>query len=221
MKLGRIFRWSLVLIAICVAASFLNHADVKKSLGATVIGHLLGNFRDETAQTRFMSYATTITPLRRLELAKLNQIEVFDRSSQATVFWKNLGLPEVVVRATLPVEYRYYVELNDQWRVELKDHVLTVTAPALIAGTPSPDISELRYEVRKGSIFRSEASVAKALRLELTRRLAERSQDGLALVKETARGQVAALAKQWLTSESNDAQIVVKFADEGATLQTR
>ena len=114
-----------------------------------MVEHLMGNFRDETAQTRFMSYATKITPLSRLEVAKLEQIEVFDRTSDEMIFWKILSLPQVVVRATLPVEYRYYVEFAEPWQVELEDRVLTVTAPALKPGTPSPNISELRYEVRK------------------------------------------------------------------------
>ncbi|MGZ5278603.1 MAG: hypothetical protein ACXWC9_01595 [Pseudobdellovibrionaceae bacterium] len=147
-------------------------------------------------------------------MAKLNQMEVFERTSQAQIFWQRLNLPEVVVRATVPVEYRYYVEVNDKWQVKMENQVLTVIAPALFAGTPSPDISQLRFEVRKGSIFRNEKGVARALQNEITELLEKRANESLGLVRETARLQIQSLALQWLLSESKQAEIIVQFPDE-------
>lgn len=214
MQLARVF-WSFIgVLVIALLVAIGSGFAGKTSLGAALIAHLTKNFRDETAQTRFMSYATKITPLSRLEVAKLEQVEMFERTSDATVFWNYLKLPQVVVRATLPVEYRYYVEFTDRWNVELKDHVLTVMAPVLDAGTPSANISELQYDVRKGSLFRSETSVAEALRLELTSLLAKRAQENISLVRETARLQISEFATKWLSSESNHAKVVVRFADE-------
>ena len=221
MKPARIFLWLLLALVVSSLLFLALRVATKSSMGLSMVEHLMGNFRDETAQTRFMSYATKITPLSRLEVAKLEQIEVFDRTSDEMIFWKILSLPQVVVRATLPVEYRYYVEFAEPWQVELEDRVLTVTAPALKPGTPSPNISELRYEVRKGSLFRSEKSVEKALNLELTKLLEKRARDNVSLVKETARQQISEIAKNWLNSESKQVEVIVRFADEAAPLQAR
>lgn len=221
MQLARILRWSLAVLVIGSIAYIAGSIGNKKPIGVAVLDRLIESFREENAQTSFMSFVTTITPLSRLEVAKLEQLEVFDRASQETVFWKRFGLPQVVVRATLPVEYRYYVDIGKTWKVELVDRVMTVTVPSLEVGTPSPNISELRYEIRKGSIFRNEYTVANALKLELTSLLEKRAHDSTGLVKETARKQIGELAKKWLDSESKAAEVVVIFNDELPNLRAQ
>ncbi len=206
--------WSLGTFAILFIVIYAVGPSFKKSVETALVDKMVSSFTDETAQTRFMSYATTVTPLKRVELAKINQIEIFERSSQPQIFWKKLNLPEVVVRVTVPVEYRYYVDLNHEWKIELKEQALQIVAPALFAGTPSPDISKLNFEVRKGSIFRNESKVEAALQSELTGLLEKRAKDSSILVRETARQQISSLAEQWLKSEMKQAQISVRFADE-------
>ncbi len=206
--------WPIGIIAVVFIAVYTLGPSFKKSVETALVHKIVAGFSDETAQTRFMSYATTVTPLKRVELAKINQIEVFERSSQPQLFWKRLNLPEVVVRVTVPVEYRYYVDLNHKWKIELKEQSLQIVAPALFAGTPSPNISKLNFEVRKGSIFRNEAKVEAALQSELTGLLENRAKDSSALVRETARLQISSLAEQWLKSETKQAQISVRFAAE-------
>ena len=214
MRINPKILWPLGILAILFIAIYAVRPSFKKSVETALVGKIVTGFSDETAQTRFMSYATIVTPLKRVELAKINQIEIFERSSQPQLFWKRLNLPEVVVRVTVPVEYRYYVDLNQEWKIELNEQTLTVTAPALFAGTPSPDISKLNFEVRKGSIFRNEAKVEAALHSELTGLLEKRAKDSTVLVRETARQQISSLAEQWLKSETKQAQISVRFADE-------
>lgn len=180
---------------------------------------LLDGFSNESAQTRFLSYATTVAPLKRIELAKINQIEVFERTSQVKLFWDHFNLPEVVVRATIPVEYRYYVDLDSQWLIEMKDNFVSVLAPRLRSGTPSPDISNLKFEVQKGSLFRNEGKVAEALQKDLSQMLVVRAEQSTTKVRDTARERIASLVRQWLTSESKEsAGIFIHFADETKVL---
>jgi len=47
-------------------------------------------------------------------------MEVFERTDSATVFWGQLALPDVVVRARAPFEYTYYLDLNKTWELTLK-----------------------------------------------------------------------------------------------------
>lgn len=176
-------------------------------------------FTDEAAHTRFMSYATTIAPLRRLEVAKVNQVEVFERKSEKTFFWTKLRLPDVVVSASVPVEYHYYVELNDEWKFNMTAGKLDIIAPPLRFNTPAPNISELQFAVKEGSLFRNESEVAMALKGELTERLNERAQQTTSLARETARKELIAIAKAWLAKdlregEKNDLNVDVHFSDE-------
>ena len=214
MPITRIIYGSLGFCILAYVAIYTLGPRLKKTFETTVVDHVMDSFSDETAQTRFMSYATTVTPLKRLELAKINQLEIFERTSHAKLFWEKMNLPEVVIRATVPVEYRYYVELDKSWQVTMKGEVLNVVAPSLYAGTPAPDISKLRFEVRKGSFFRNEVQVAQDLQNEITGMLENRAKESSILVRESARQQIAQLIKQWLSSESKQGQIFVRFADE-------
>lgn len=214
MSIPPFVRWLCALIVFMVLGIYIAGTSMKKSVGSAVVDTVMEGFSDETAQTRFMSYAMTIAPLKRIELAKLNQTEVFERTSQLKVFWDKLRLPEVVVRGTVPVEYRYYVDLNDEWKVNMRGEVLNIVAPPLVPGTPSPDISKLNFEVRKGSLFRNEVKVARALQDEMTGLLEKHAKESTGLVREIARTQIASIATQWLTSESKHAKIAVRFSDE-------
>lgn len=214
----RKFRWPIFFLAIIVIIIYAAPI-ITRTFATSVTNALLDNFSDDNAQTRFISYATTIAPLRRVELAKVNQLEVFDRTSRASLFWEKVNLPEVVVRATVPVEYRYYVDLDAKWSVVLNDQILTLVVPPLMAGTPSPDISKLQFEVRKGSLFRNEVKVAKELQNEITGMLEKRASEGVNLVRETARLELASIARRWLTSETKEAQIVIQFSDEKESIR--
>jgi hypothetical protein len=219
MKQKKLLISIIVIFGLIVVAIFSFKDQIQKKAKEHVVGVMLDGFSIESAQTRFLSYAASVAPLKRLELGKINQLEVFERSSQVKLFWDHFRLPEVVVRATVPVEYRYYIELDGQWRIDIKDGSVNVLAPALLAGTPSPDISRLKFEVQKGSLFRNEVKVAEALQKDLSEMLQVRAQQSSYLVRETAREQLSTLVKQWLTAESKSAHIFIRFADENMEIK--
>ncbi len=175
--------------------------------------HQASNFSNESLQTRFMSYATTISATRRLSVAQLKQVEVFERKSGASLFWNYVQLPDVVVRATVPVEYLYYVDLNERWEFTKRDTELLVVAPALKFNTPAADVSALNFEVRQGSMFRNERDVAVGLQKELTPLLEQRATFNQHLVRETARKELTKIITDWMGAEA-PATIQVRFADE-------
>lgn len=215
---SRWLQWSFLFILVIIVAVFVARSMITKAVQDVVVEQLMEGFDTETAQTRFLSYATMVAPLKRLEIAKINQVELFERSSQAKLFWDRLKLPEVVVRATVPVEYRYYVELDHNWQFQTKDKTLYVMAPPPLAGTPSADISKLKFEVRKGSFFRNEVKVVQALQGELTALLEKRATDSAVLIRETARQQIEVVVKDWLQTEKSEVfEVKVGFADEKPT----
>jgi len=221
-----------VLVAIVVltlgslGAWFAFLRTVERAPGAAVEGarelvHDLGDlaraFREHTVTRRFESYATTFEGTTRLQVAILQQTEVFELEDDATAFWGALDLPPVRVRATAPVTTTYYVDFEQAWHFELQGRHVVVTAPPLMPNTPAIDASAIRYEVREGSLLRDEDVVLEQLKRELTGRAARRAQDNAALVRDTARLQVEAFVRNWLLSSFGDGgeySVFVQFEGE-------
>ena len=184
---------------------------------------LAGTFQEGTVNTRFISYAAQISGSNLLQVATLKQMEVFAREDQSTVFWGHVELPDVVVAATAPVEYTYFLDLEDSWTFRLENNLLLVSAPAIRFNTPSIDVSELHFDVRSSSLLRDEEPVMESLRLGLMELSRERARDHVTLVRETARRRTRDFVRTWLVGAFSDAdeyRVEVVFRDEmpGTTL---
>jgi len=178
---------------------------------------LAAAFRTGTVTTSFASYATQLTGSNRLQVATLRQLEVFERTDEAAIFWGQLQLPDVVVEARAPVEYVYYLDFKEPWSFVLEDRTLLVKAPQVRHNAPAVDVSALRYEVRKGSILRDEAAVIETLRKGLSQLAELRANAHVGLVRDTARRQTEEFVETWLKTKFSDGagfRARVVFADE-------
>lgn len=190
--------------------------------GRQVLGDLASvaeAFRTGTVRTTFISYAARVSGGKKLQVAELRQTEVYTREDSGSVFWGALQLPDLVVSATVPVEYTYYLDLDDEWEFTLAEGTLLVRAPAIAFNTPALDVSKLRFDVREASLLRDEDAAIEALRVGLTRLSRRRARDHVALVRETARRQTEEFVATWLAGEfgvddGRGFRIDVVFADE-------
>ena len=174
-------------------------------------------FRQGTVKRLFVSYATSVEGTQRLQVATLRQTEVFGLEDRASTLWGALELPAVAVRATAPVETTYFVDLDGSWEFSLEGNRVQVQAPTLRFNKPAIDASEIRYEVRQGSLIRDEEEILRRLKRELTGRSAIRAKRNLPLVRDTARKQVEEFVRRWLLATFEDAEryrVEVVFADE-------
>lgn len=174
-------------------------------------------FRTGTVTTSFTGYATQLRGSNRLQVATLQQIEVFERKDEAALFWGQLALPDVVVDARAPVEYAFYLDLEEPWSFVLEGQTVLVKAPALRHNAPAVDVSALRYEIRKGSVLRDEAAVIEKLRQGLTELCKARARQHASLVRDTARRQAEEFVETWLKARFSDGgrfRARVSFADE-------
>lgn len=174
-------------------------------------------FRQGTIRTDFASYATTVTGSNYLQFATLRQTEVFTRTDRSSVLWGSLELPEVVVSATAPVVYTAFVDFNDEWHFELSGQTLEVVAPPIRFNLPAINASQIRYEVRQGSLLRDEEESLEELKRGLTQMSIRRSRDHLPLVRETGRRKTEEFIENWLVKSFGDGQdyrVRVVFADE-------
>ena len=169
----------------------------------------------ENIEYRFYAYATQITGKQRLQVAKLQETEIFERTSKLKAFW--VDLPDVVVKATVPVEYNFFIDMNNGWKFKLLDNEIIVEVPGLTNSTPAVDISKLRFDVVKGSLFRNEKDSVEKIQKELMGLLIEKSIEHRETVRGQARTSVEQFIKGWLTQVTGKLPantIRVHFADE-------
>lgn len=179
-------------------------------------------FNTGTATTSFKSYATRVSGNQFLQFATLDQVEVFERQDSATTLWGQLALPDVVVQATAPVQYTYYLDLNGNWKLELEDGMVRVLAPAVRFNKPSVDASQIHYQVRTGSFFRDEDEAVAKLQEGISALAHRKAQENITLVRELGRKQTEEFVRNWMLERFGEPsaryRVEVLFADERSPL---
>jgi hypothetical protein len=176
---------------------------------------LAAAFNQGTVTTSFVSYATTITNYQRLQITGLKQMEIFARTEETSTAFGYISLPDVVVEARAPVEYTYYLDLNDKWQFELRDNILYVFPPSIRFNTPAVDASAISYEVKKGKFKTTEA--LENLKKSISSLAKLRAKENLPLVRENARRQTEEFVQNWLARSFADGKshpIKVIFPEE-------
>lgn len=182
---------------------------------------LVESFKAGTVTTRFVSYAAEMSGSTYLQFANLKQVEVFERTDRVTVMWGQFALPDVVVRAEAPVEYTYYLDLDEKWELLIDGQTVLVQAPAIRYNPPAIDVSNLRYEVADRSVLRDEDEALENLRRGLSGLAKMRAKENITLVRELGRKKTQEFIRNWLLSSYDNAEnyrIEVVFADEVPTL---
>ncbi|MEM7052064.1 MAG: hypothetical protein AAF604_20515 [Acidobacteriota bacterium] len=217
---------SMVIVALLVGgALYLYRTTLSlpgKALeaGREVLGELrsvAAAFRQGSFETSFRGYTTSLEGTSRLQFATLKQQETFDLRDRAAVFWGEIELPEIVVEATAPVEYTYFVDFAGEWSFELSDDTLQVLAPPIEHNEPAIDASRLDYRVRTSSLIRDEAPALEQLKASLGNLARRRARQQLPLVREVGRRELENFVRNWLVEafgDGGDYAIEVRFADE-------
>lgn len=174
-------------------------------------------FRQGTITTTFTSYATTLSGSQYLQFATLSQREIFTRTDESTLLFGYIPLPDVIVEASAPVTYTYYLDLNAHWDFVLRDGVIWVTAPDIRFNKPALDISRITYEVKKDSHFRNTSEAMENLRSSMTWMCYQKARSNIGLVRETGRKQTETFVENWLAKSFTDGKqypVKVRFHDE-------
>ncbi len=229
---ARTFAW-VATVAILTAAGvyvFQSLRDLPGEAvdrGREVLGDLqdiAAAFRQGTIETRFLSYATRVSGSNYLQFATLRQRELFTRTDRASVLWGQLELPEVVVEASAPVEYTYYLDLDGEWTFRREGRTITVLAPGIQFNRPAVDASEIEYRVRAASVLRDEAAALAKLKAGLTRMSLLRARENVELVRELGRRKTEEFVATWLVQAFGDGgeyAVEVRFADEAGARDLR
>jgi hypothetical protein len=179
-------------------------------------------FKQGTVTTTFTSYATTLSGSQYLQFATLSERETFTRTDESSLLFGYIPLPDVIVEASAPVTYTYYLDLNAPWNFTLRDGVIWVTAPEIKYNKPALDISRITYEVKKDSHFRNTSEAMENLRNSMTLMCYNKAQANIPLVRETGRRQTEAFVENWLARSFSDGKkypVKVQFRGEKEFLE--
>lgn len=174
-------------------------------------------FKQGTITTTFTSYATSLSGSQYLQFATLAQMEIFTRKDESSMAFGYIPLPDVIVEATAPVSYTYYLNLNAQWDFQVHDGVLWVTAPDIKFNKPAVDASRITYEVKKNSLIRNTSEAVENLKDSITWLSIKKAQSNIGLVRETGRHQTETFVHNWLVktfTDGKDYPVKVVFRDE-------
>jgi hypothetical protein len=174
-------------------------------------------FKQGTITTTFASYATTLNGSQYLQFATLSQRETFTRTDESSLLFGYIPLPDVIVEASAPVTYTYYLDLNARWDFLLRDGVIWVTAPDIKYNKPALDISRISYEIKKDSHFRNTSEAMENLRNSMTWMSYKKAEANIDLVRETGRKQTESFVENWLAKSFTDGKkypVKVHFRNE-------
>jgi hypothetical protein len=180
-------------------------------------------FKQGTITTTFTSYATTLSGSQYLQFATLSQRETFTRTDESSLLFGYIPLPDVIVEASAPVSYTYYLDLNARWDFLLRDGVIWVTAPDIKYNKPALDISRITYEVKKDSHFRNTSEAMENLRSSMTWMSYKKAESNIELVRETGRKQTETFVENWLAKSFADGKkypVKVRFRVEKQGLES-
>jgi hypothetical protein len=172
-------------------------------------------FMQGTVSIEFKEYCAEVQTNLTLQVATLKQTEQFIRTDEATI--GDFPLPDVIISVTAPVDYTYFVDLDKKWEFKLQEKELTVIVPDPLFNRPSFDVSRMDWEVKKDSIFRRTRQIQEEFKKSLMPLAIRRGRAHLAVVRETARAQVAVFVERWLKERFTDGkqyQIKVCFQSE-------
>lgn len=191
----RIILKYLTILIVFLSLIFAGVYLVQNSVKSTTQAFLDRLFKEDVTY-QFQSYATKISGKQSLYVAKLEQIEIIQRSSQARALW--LKLPKVVTRLEVPVEYNFFIPFTTNWRFDRIDNGLTVHVPELVSGTPTANISKMKLEVTSGGFIFNESSAKRKLQQEVHTILIDNSIVYRDRVREQAREAIHQFVTTWL-----------------------
>lgn len=177
-------------------------------------------FRVGTLETTFTTYSTTVGGSKYLQFATLKQLEIYTRRDAGSLFWGELELPEIVVSATAPVEYTYYLDFDDEWKFHLEESSLRVVAPQIRFNSPAIDASKIEFQIEESSVFRDEGAALERLKEQLTAMSKQRAMEQIDLVREIGRRETREFVEEWLVAGFSDGSLYrvrVQFGDEGSS----
>lgn len=220
----------VILSVLSFAGYFLNRSfnmpgnaiDKVEKIGGkalTAMERLAAAVHTKTIKTEYTSTATRLTGTSRLQVATIDQVELFERKDSSSLV--GIPLPDIIVSARAPIEYTYFLDLSGDWNFHWNEKRLTVVAPPIQFNTPAVDASAIDYRVVEGSVFRDQNAAIAALKSSITTESKKRAKTNIHIVRDAARREVERFVQKFIVQAygvGDYLPVNVVFSDESAAI---
>jgi len=198
-----------ILIAAIVVFAFLYvFHELVGCPGKTVVKSAQGisqvakAFKTGTITTEFRDYVTTVGSTNYLQVTNLKVNEVFSRKETKKIMWEKVDLGDVEIEILAPVEYTFYLDLNDKWTFDFEEENLgiIVYAPVLKCNTPAVDFSKTKIREIKKSVFEDEEKLIEDLKMTITNKCIERGNTKIKFIRALARESTKEFIEKWMVN---------------------
>ncbi|MDX2109872.1 MAG: hypothetical protein SFY80_06465 [Verrucomicrobiota bacterium] len=214
------------IVALCVTTLVL-FVTTKVQKATEAAAAAMQSFGQTEITQRFESYLTRIrnTGQGNLEVAIMDEMAILSRTEETRTFWGMLPGGKDYAEIRIPVTYRFYIKLEEDWSLAIKDRLLQVKCPELRASQP-PAIHTQGMQKRIEGSWYSLNTQANMEQLEksLTFALARKAPQKALLARDEARRTISEFVRHWVLDTKlglpQDTIIQVYFPDETAPLPT-
>lgn len=236
LEIVRLIRWPLVVLALAALVYLIAHqigrtaregsraaTEVVQEIGASAVD-IAAAFKSGTITTTFKSSVPSFAPDggARLEVAAFEVLEIFRSTDELRIGWDLIPLGTTIAEIRVPVTYRYHLDFDDTWLLEVEGQSCIVHAP-LIRPTlpPAIDTGRMEKHSERGWLRFNEGEQMEELERSITSVTSERAADSqhIELIRERSRLEVAEFVRSWLLTEDHwradrFRSVTVIFADE-------
>jgi hypothetical protein len=213
------FVWGSVFIATCALIVFVAKAfhDTLKEDIADVTSKfeeyagkakkaavdIAEKFKTGTITTTFKTESPIFELIKagRLEVAVKREQETFKRENEQTYFWDLFNPGKTISEIRVPATFRYHLDMDKDWKIEVKDNSCIVHAPALEPSLPVAfETDQMEKESAQGWARFDGVEQMDKLEKGITSTLNARAKESkkMDVARAMARDVVARFVRRWL-----------------------
>lgn len=220
--------WAGVILCLIAAPVVIVHSLTEQArLGTERIAsralEIASKFQTGTISTTFHAEMPVFhsAGVGRLEVCISDPVPVtFVKADERRVFWDWISLGQTVSEIEVPTTFRYYVDLNEQWRIERDGHKCVVYPPPVkVSAPPAIHTDQMKKKTSNGWARFDKIESLDALERSITPELTKRAATYFPKAREESRLTIAKFIRAWLQREEQwtDGElnsIIVVFPDE-------
>jgi len=170
------------------------------------LGAMVGEVASLTVTQSFVASLPRIADAGggRLELASVERNETLRDVDTLSLFGESFSLGTSVAEIKVPVVYRYYIDLEEAWELDLQDGLCRVLAPRLRASLPPAiQTQHMEKKIENGWARFNGSQKMQELEKQLTPTLVQYAEEAslMILVKQQARKSLSRFVHQWLLQQ--------------------
>jgi hypothetical protein len=213
----------LIAAPVLIVRSFTEQARISAEKLAQKAGEIASKFQTGTISTTFKAEMPVFhsAGVGRLEVSASDPVPVtFVKADERRVFWDWISLGQTVSEIEVPTTFRYYVDLNEQWRVERDGHKCVVYPPPVkVSAPPAIHTDQMKKKTSNGWARFDKLENLDALERSITPELTRRAARYFPKAREESRLTIAKFIRAWLQREEQWTEeelnsIIVVFPDE-------